>query len=177
MQHPGCCWEKTHLNDLEKRSAQSWTTSPPCSSQSRIPQRLRTHLPPLTLFVYMFLPLTLQSPAGFSADSLTVMLSDPHGAARWGCAPFLRLGWLWVKDRKEEKEEERRRRTVRHLSGVCNPPAPPGAAESAPCPGTSHLRARCISAIWRALQQTCNTFQIDFLGLSFDWSRCAWPVL
>lgn len=102
---PISCREKTHLNDLEKRSERSRATSPPCTWQSRMPHRLRTHLPPLTLFVYVIFlnPPTLQSSAGLGADSQTEMLSDSHGASTVRMRS-VRLGLLWVRDGEEEED-------------------------------------------------------------------------
>lgn len=65
---------------------------------------------------------------------------------------------------------------MRHLTGVCNPLAPSGAAESAPYPGTSSLGAQCTSAISWSPAVT-GAHKTDFLALSFDWLRCASEVL
>lgn len=70
-----------------------------------MPHRLRTHLPPLTLFVYVIFlnPPTLQSSAGLGADSQTEMLSDSHGASTVRMRS-VRLGLLWVRDGEEEED-------------------------------------------------------------------------
>lgn len=89
---------KTHLNDLEKRSERSRRTSPPLSWQSRMPRRLRTHLPLLTLFVYMFCSIAYTAELGrFAADSQTGLIINSRRAST-ARMRSVSLGLLWVKD-------------------------------------------------------------------------------
>ena len=95
------------------------------------------------------------------AQTATQLLSECPQSARW-CAP---CAWVYSGWEMRRRRRRRRRRTVRHLTGVCNPLAPSGAAESAPCPGTSGVRARCGSAIWWPSRSADS----DAVALSSDW--------
>lgn len=130
---------KTHLNDLEKRSERSRRTSPPFSWQSRIPHRLRTHLPLLTLFIYMFSSIPYTAELGpFVADSLTAMIINSHWASTTRMRS-VRLGLLWVKDGEEvDGAPLNWSFQIRWLHQG------PQKAHL----GTSGLGAQCVSAIW-----------------------------
>ncbi len=172
MHHPGCSYllqrENSPQRPGEKIRAEpnnftavyltiTDTSPPPDPSPS-----------PHSLCLCVFLnPPTLQSSAGLALTAKQSCFLIPTGRARRGCAPcaWVYSGW----------EMGRRRRTVRHLTGVCNPLAPSGAAESAPYPGTGGLRARCTSAISWLFRWT-DAYKIDFLLLRFDWLRCASAV-
>lgn len=133
---------ETHLSDLEKKD--------PSGAGELRRRSLDNHgylsvsgpisLSPLSLSLCSHNPLTPQSSDGLPMRAKTAPDPNfPTAGARRGCSPCALVYSRWKMGR--------RRRTVRHLTGVCNPAAPSGAAESAPSPGTGGLRAQSASAI------------------------------